>query len=352
MASVARGVVCGLIVIDGAQAMLGTIDKHELVERVGRVTSTAASRTRRGGSSAARFARARDGEELAFLRRVVGKVQSLLSEADSLIIGGKADMKRKLLGEMPMALRSVVRLVIPYPGGSDSDGLRFLARRWQGVQQRALSEDVASCVRDFLRLAEHSAGTSQCYGHGQTMSALRVGAVACVLVAHDFSGGSECRSELLSLARATRASIVDVTSDTEEGALFCRGWQVGGLLRWPLEAEDLEDMCGMEEDVDVSCAQVVDDMCALSEASTVDTVNDSWVGSVSSWLARRLDRATGDSSAAESLAAGAEVLLAFDEDSIADRIIQAVELLRGQNVEEAVLEDFVNEVSIQSGLFD
>lgn len=66
---------------------------------------------------------------------------------------------------------------------------------------------------------------------------------------------------------------------------------------------------------------------------------------LSSWLLQRMTLSLGDPAAAEALAIGAEVLLAFDEDSVMDRVAQVVEMLREQDVEEAVLDEFVNEVS-------
>merc|ERR1719329_1658105 len=185
MAAVAHGIACGLIVIDGSQAMLGALEQHGLLQRVGRVASTAASRTRRGGSSAGRFARKRDGQELAFTRRVVDKARVLFADAGALILGGKADMKRKLLREMPMALRSVVKTVVPYAGESDDAGLRALARHWQDVQHQMQVYDVATCLRKFLLLAERSADASYCYGDAQTKLALRMGAVDCLLLGRD-----------------------------------------------------------------------------------------------------------------------------------------------------------------------
>jgi len=51
---------------------------------------------------------------------------------------------------------------------------------------------------------------------------------------------------------------------------------------------------------------------------------------VAQWLTQRLTELLHDASDAEAIAAGVEVLLAFEDDPFEDRIIQAVALLREQ----------------------
>lgn len=334
----ASNIACGLITIDGSQAILGfTSGQGQFAQQVARVTSSTASRTRRGGSSAPRFARKRDGQELAFLRRVVEKLQLKLSHVDALIVGGKAGMKRKLLKEMPLSLRSRVQRVVKFSGDSDADALRALARHWSVVQQQTKLHDTLDCLHEFLNLTNQPTQEFCCYGEAQTRLALQMGAVdRLLLTACDGNRGEDL---LQTLARTTRAKVVRIRPDTEDGAAFCGGFGVGGLLRWPLDLDDPEPYESGAESV--WCLE--DEADAVSDASTADIVGDSLAQSAAVWLAARLTRSL-DVSTAEALAAGVEVLLAFEDELIEDRVIQAVELLREQGVEEFVLDEFIHEV--------
>jgi hypothetical protein len=341
-----RSMVYGLLVIDGTEATFGsTVGDQQYVQKAGHVANLAMSRTRRGGSSAPRYARKRDGAELGFLRRVVEKVQELLPHAGAFIVGGKAEMKRKLMKEMPLSLRSKVQLVVPYGGASDEAGLRYLASHCRTVRQQACMNDCVMCVNEFKSRYERTGDDLCCWGSSQTLSALRMGAVHCLLLADCDCGCDSVATEgeMLRLARASGASVVSITPDTEAGALFCKGFGIAGLLRWRMDVDDLEPSLAPPSEDDMLCEQDG----AESEASTADTATDSWAQGASACLAGRLSQSLGDASSAEALAVGVEVLLACDIESIEDRIISAVELLREQGVQELVLQEFVAKLSVQ-----
>lgn len=225
--------VCGVVVIDGTKAMLGsTLEDQTGVQKVGRVTNLAMSRTRRGGSSAPRFVRKRDGANLGFLRRVVEEMPHLLPHAGAFIIGGKADMKRKLIKEMPLPLRSKVQLVVPYDGERDEAGLRVLARHGRVVWQQAHMSDSSTCLQEFARRYERPGESLCCWGPSQTLMALRMGAVQCLLLAdshYDSAAGEEQRS----LAQATGAPVFKMTPDTEAGACSARAFGLGASCDGP-----------------------------------------------------------------------------------------------------------------------
>jgi len=341
-------IVHGLVIIDGSKATFGsTVEDHlRLVHVAGHVTNLAMSRTRRGGSSAARYARKRDGAELGFLRRVAEKVNESLPDAGAFIVGGKGDMKYKLMKEMPAPLRSKVRLVVPYSGASDEVALRSLASHCQEVCRQVHLSDCSMCLKEFKSRYEHVGDGLCCWGLSQTLTALKMGAVQCLLLADGCGDGMTSSGNLQDLARASGASVFHISSDTEAGALFCKGFGVGGLLRWALDIDDLECELSSEDDVSEPSERPCggsDD--AASEASTADT-EDSWAQAASASLALRLSRSLGDVSSAEALAAGVEVLLACDIEPVEERIIAAVELLREQGIEEAILQEFATDISV------
>lgn len=338
-------IVCGLVVIDGSKAYFGRAaeNHNRFVHVAGHVTNLAMSRTRRGGSSAARYARKRDGAELGFLRRVAEKMNESLPDAEAFIVGGKGDMKYKLMKEMQASLRSKVQMVVPYSGDSDEAALRYLGSRCQAVRRQVHLVDCTMCLNEFRSRYERVGDCLCCWGVSQTIAALRMDAVHCLLLADD---GVTNSGNLEDLARASGASVFHISSDTEAGALFCKGFGVGGLLRWAQDVDDFECESSSEDDAPESserpCGGSED---AASEVSTVDT-EDSWAQTASTWLASRLSCSLGDVSSAEALAAGVEVLLACDIEAVEDRIIAAVELLREQGIEETLLQEFAIELSI------
>lgn len=336
--------VCGVVVIDGTKATLGsTIEDRIGVQKAGQVTNLALSRTRRGGSSASRFARKRDGANLGFLRRVVEKMHCSLTHAGAFIVGGKADMKHKLMKEMPLSLRSKVQLVVPYDGDSDEAGLRALARHVHVVRHQAHMNDSSTCLHEFASRYERPGDSLCCWGPSQTLMALRMGSVQCLLLADSHRGGA-VGEDLQSLAHASGASVFKITPETEAGALFCKGFCIGGILRWSMDLDDLEVPSESSSEDDMPCKMQDETM---SVASTADTANDSWAQSASAWLAQRLSQSFGDAPSADALSACVEVLLACDAEPIEDRIIGAVELLREQGVQDLILQEFVAELSIQ-----
>jgi len=228
----------GIVVIDGSEASIGMARsaltdsfQNAAVTSLSHVTAKLASRTRRGGQSAPRFARARQGEELAFLRKVADMVVDELRAARGLILGGKADMKRKLLGELPEFLRTRVHRMVDIDTGSRLQGLLMTARDVADVAARRRRLEAAEAVAHFMGLVS-SQSDLVCYGVQETTAALRLAAVETLLV-------SSCKT-WDDLARSSGAHVLLVSPETELGRDFCAGFQVGALLRWKVEAQLME----------------------------------------------------------------------------------------------------------------
>jgi len=342
---------CGLLLIDGSEAVLGQVGRSERhAQKVARITSSIASRTRRGGSSAGRFARKRDGAELAFLRRVVEKVLALLGHTDSLIIGGNAGMKNKLLRELPLQLRVKVLYLVNLDSSSSSGNLQKLARQFHASAAQADHADTHCCVQHFFESIEQSTD-SCCYGEEETKYALTMGAVRQLLINRDLYCNNQYGESYLKLATQTRADVIAVSPISEIEHRFCQGIRIGGVLRWPVPAYDSQ-LDEQDSDID-ECEPDADARDDTSDVSTTDDENESGpVAVLSTWLKNRLSVVLNDVASAESLAACVEVLLLYNDEPIVERIVQSVDLLREQDVPEEVLTDFSVEASFVYDMFE
>lgn len=239
------GPVYGVIVIDGSDAAFGKVQglnasmaSGPVVSVLGSLDSHIAGRTRRGGQSALRFSRLREGSELAFLRKVAERAGMLLTDVSGIIVGGKADMKQKLVQELPEPLRKQVLCIVDLPCNASVDALDLAARR--------AIDSVASCehagvdcvVNRFFELTLRN--STSCYGEMQTLKAVEMGAVEHLLLASDLESTLGVDG-WKALAESYGTQVVEVYPTSEQGAEFCKSFGVGGCLRWPLDSEVLEE---------------------------------------------------------------------------------------------------------------
>jgi len=357
-----RRLTYGVIAVDGDEATIGVAQARGTeaqtrveVIQLAHLSSNIASRTRRGGQSAARFGRTRDGEEREFLRKVAERAHKLLGDLRGLIVGGRADMKRKLLPELPLSLQEKVERLVDLACGAGIEGLQAVAAHHTEVLERGLQQEVASIVGRFLELAartEVHTASLVCYGESQTAAAVRLGAVDQLLVAKEvLQHGSRRRQDWNALAKAFGASIVEVDAKTEAEICFCEGFGVGACLRYPVDPDFLEDV---HDDDDVSEAPMVTVqephkpplsvatvLDAESDCETVSTATSQSGAVLLRWLETALKHSLCDDAAAESLAMCAEVLLFDGSGSISEESLgNTIDTLRAQEVPDEVLAEF------------
>lgn len=352
----------GVVVLDGDEATWGVVQPHPesvvrscSVTKVGHATANIASRTRRGGSSSARYGRNRDGEELAFLRKVAEQVSRELGDLRGIIIGGRADMKRKLLRELPLVTQERVLPLVDLACGAGLEGLRALAARVPQIASEVRQQEVDDHVARFLDLVAQTSLNEApciCYGEAETRAALHLGAVERLLVEHR-SGAA-----WLALATSLGAAVTEVRPVSELAQRFCAGFRVGALLRYAV------DPALLEEDDNVVCDSTelpiagslarwkcAEPEGADSDEASVSTAEPQTEGSSSvvQWMRTAFERALHDEVAAESLTACAEVLLFGSEGPDAESLEATVEVLRGEGVPDEILAELVCHVT---DLFD
>mmetsp|Transcript_22168 Transcript_22168/g.39876 ORF Transcript_22168/g.39876 Transcript_22168/m.39876 type:complete len:432 (-) Transcript_22168:355-1650(-) len=331
----------GVVVIDGSEATIGMVRSATADSLSGavliplsRVTSNIASRTRRGGQSAPRFARARQNDELAFLRKVAATVSDELKNARGLVLGGKADVKRKLLAELPDFLRFRVQQIVDIDAGSGFPGLLMTARAVTDAAVHSRRLEVTGAVAHFMDLVSNGADLV-CYGAEETAAALQLAAVEVLLVS---SSLDRCRWD--DLAATSGAQVIVVSSETEMGHDFDTGFRVGAVLRWKVDAQLLETGSELAE---VSHAEHVSnevkdrhDPCHDADSDTSTTISAHSDAVLLQWLEEVL-KLTVDDASAESLAICAGLLLFSEEGSLTERVTQTQDMLRAEGIPEDVL---------------
>lgn len=356
-----RTLTYGLVVVDGGEATVGITyapgtgpRSERAVVKLKHLAGNIASRTRRGGQSAARYSRNREIEQIAFLRKVAECVSSELGDLCSLIVGGRADMKRRLVRELPLPLRERVAGVVDIDTSAGTEGLQKVAASARQLAEMSLRRESGNVLSSFLELVakmDAQEAPPVCFGVVQTAAALRLGAVKHLLLGAPSCSDQELgRGAWLELASRSGASVTEVEPTSEPGLRFCRGFGVGGCLRYPVDPELLEG-----EPADGGLAHVGEEGLEQEMALTSDACSDCGSASTAAsrsdfqlleWLQGALQQTLQDASAAESLAMCADVVL-FGGDATTDleRLEGACEMLRGEGVPEDVLLELTCHVS-------
>mmetsp|Transcript_1611 Transcript_1611/g.3798 ORF Transcript_1611/g.3798 Transcript_1611/m.3798 type:complete len:280 (+) Transcript_1611:589-1428(+) len=267
---------------------------------------------------------------MEFLQEVVERVQAQLGGVEHFILGGKADMKRKLLKELPPELQRRVLGVLDLNCGADRDSLRLAATKAQNLVDAPGQREASAAVAEFLEQVKLGGA---CYGPEQTLRALRLGAVQTLLVASSVEGSWSCAlADALQVAEAQGVRWFTISADSQDSVRFCSAFGIGGLLRWDPAPEVLE------EESDVEVAEEVPGGGDATPSTQAET--DSEIGSTAppevaealQWLTAQLTPLQGEANA-EALREVAAVLLG-------DGLEPTLEVLRTEGVPEEVLQGF------------
>lgn len=360
----------GIIVIDGSDACIGTAKglgatakSASAVTSLAQLSSTTASKTRRGGQSASRYSRLRDEADLAFLRRVAERATSLLGAARGIVLAGKADAKKRLLPELSMTLQSRVLCSLTLPCDANIEGLRLAALRAADVFASDLCREQNQALCDFMDLMQSTVGASEmrvCYGSAQTLSALSLGAVETLLL-----GEAEDVEKWRLLADGHGTQIVEVERRSEQAVQFCDSFRVGGCLRWPVDLGLMEEECQRDAEASTNKVQMtsVDSEAASSSTDEpseapgavhlevdgdlqLETSGDFDAAADAdgyAWLEEEIANAFGDRSTAQALVAGVEAILDDDLSQENDALTNAVDMLIGEGVPQHIVDKLIHQ---------
>lgn len=337
------GPAYGLLVIDGSDAAFGKVQglgismaTGPVVSELGHLDAHIAGRTRRGGQSALRYSRLRDGSELAFLRKVAERAAALFTDVHGIIIGGKADMKHKLIAELSERLQKQVVCTVDLSCDAGSEALRQAALRAAGSVASAEHSSVDKELRRFFDLTMKV--SMCCYGEEHTLQALEMGAVEHLLLSVDLKTTLPV-DDWKALAELYSTDVVEIHPRTELASRFCQSFGIGGCLRWPLDLQVGEDEKEKDEKPQEESPKQQDEKSReespnevdCESISTADTMLDMHISqhrrSTLAWLESELQGILCDQSAAEAVTACIEVVLSDDvtpHDEIMENITSVI----------------------------
>jgi len=320
-----------VLVIDGSEASLATVKCQgqtlSSISKIAHLESHTTSRTRRGGQSAARFGRSRQLEELEFLRKVAARAVQEFGgprKIDALVLAGSANMKFKLVAELPPPLRRNIAGVLTLNCNAGWNGLEKVVAQIPGVMKKQAEMSANSLAGEFLRCVQDRKDAELlCYGEAETAKAFELGAVKLLVV-------SDMHTNLqrwLTMASSHGVDARSIAASTPSTSQFCEGYQIGAFLRWPAQLSPEEDCTQFDSDCEVH---------SDSEASTAAPS----MSEALPWLQHALLLAGHDEASAEALAIGVDLVLSHDMGTPEERFNDALELLQGADVPSHVLEEF------------
>lgn len=248
-------------------------------------------------------------------------------------------MKHKLLPELPLMLRNRIASVVDISCGARLEGLQKLSFIIDEVHGQCKLQQQERTVHRFLDLVDQSdvaAAPMICYGEQQTIVALKLGAVEKLLVASSaFQREFPMRERLEELAATSGAIVVEVEPQSQMDVRFCRGFQIGGFLRWPVDPDLLDDTFTEDVHTPIVLRNISDEVESdLESTSTAASKSDNFL---LQWLEGALMHTVKDACEAKALAMTAEVILADDSTSVEERLHNTTEVLRAEGVSEEVL---------------
>jgi len=226
--------VYGLVVIDRNEATIGLLEGKQ-IRTIQHLTSGVPGKTEKGGQSAARYARIREGMAKEFFRRVAENVKKSFWEMKKLkgiLVGGPGPTKEDFLkeGQLVTALKNKV-IAVKDIGYADEHGLKALVEVSQDVlaEQEIIKEK--KILEDFFtKLAKHPEKTF--YGLENVNKALDVGAVEILILSKKLE--KKQIKQLGEKANNIAATIELVSEETEEGQQFKSLGGVGAILRFAI----------------------------------------------------------------------------------------------------------------------
>ena len=222
----------GLIVMDRREATLGLLQGTN-IKVLAHMTSNVPGKTTKGGQSAARYARIREGAAKEFYKRISeASNKEFLGKKDikGILIGGpgptKEDFKEYLNNELQQKILVVQDLTY-----TDESGLHHLIDKSQNIfAKEAIVQEKTILNRFFETLAKEP--DKAAYGEKQVEKALEIGAVDVLLLSENLSDKQIDHFE--NLAEKTSAELMLISTDTKEGKQLKDLTGIAAILRYSI----------------------------------------------------------------------------------------------------------------------
>jgi len=228
---VAEKELFGLLVMDNREASIGLL-KGKKIELLERLESIVPSKTIKGGQSAQRFQRVREGLINDWYKKIAERVRNNFSKFNlkGIIIGGPGPAKENFFsGDYLLTDIKKQVLGIKNTGYTDEHGLEELVEKSQDIlAEAAIAKEKALLQKFFEELKKESGMVT--YGKDKVMKALELGAVDIILI----SEGLETK-EFKEKAKQFGTKIEIISKDTREGKQLYQLGGIAAILRWKIE---------------------------------------------------------------------------------------------------------------------
>ncbi len=227
--------VYGIIVIDRNEATLGLLEGKRIIT-LQHMTSGVPGKTEKGGQSAARYARIREGMAKEFFRRVSESVKNIffdMKKLKGIIVAGPGPTKEDFLkeGQLVTALKEKV-IAIKDIGYADPQALELAVEASKDVLAEQEITREKKLLEDFFnKLGKER--TKVVYGMENVKKAMEIGAVETLILSKKI--GKNEISDLRQRAENISAKVELVSEETEEGVQFRSLGGIGAVLRFQIQ---------------------------------------------------------------------------------------------------------------------
>ena len=220
----------GLIVLDVRNADIGIL-KGKAILSLKELKSLVPGKFRKGGQSAVRFQREREGLKRDFLKKTADKAREVFSnfKLDGIIIGGPGPIKEDFANNfLPMELKKKL-IGIKDTGYTGEYGLQELVERSEDLlKEEEIMKEKELMKEFFTKLAKGDPDVV--YGNEQTYKKLTEGEIGKLLISEGLP--KEEVDKFIQKAKELDTKVVLVSRDTREGEQFFEMGGVAGYLRF------------------------------------------------------------------------------------------------------------------------
>jgi len=225
----------GLVVIERNEATIGLLIGKK-IKVLQNFESYIPGKTNKGGQSAARFARIREGLAKEFFRKIAEAIKEQffnLKNLKGILVGGPGPTKEDFLkeGQLVTALKEKV-IAVKDIGYADEHGLEILV----DVSKDVLAGQEITKEKNILENFFDKLGKDRdktLYKIVEIKKALEIGAVDTLLVSKKLKKDEQ--KEIEEMAKKTSAKVELISNETEEGIQFYNLGGVGAILRFKIK---------------------------------------------------------------------------------------------------------------------
>lgn len=221
--------VYGLIVLDNKECSIGLL-KGKKIEMLKEIDSIVPGKFRKGGQSAQRFQRVREGLINDWYKKIAETSREYFSKAKNIkgvIIGGPGPAKNDFVdGDYLVADVRKNILGVKNTGYTDEQGLEELVQRSQDILAEAAIAKEKALLQKFFEELRKDSGLSV-YGKDKIMNILEMGAVDTILITEGIE-----HEDIAEKAKDYGTNIEIVSKDTREGEQLFQLGGIAAILRY------------------------------------------------------------------------------------------------------------------------